>query len=155
MNGDAEQHGGSTAESSEPVETVIASAEVSVSGGSDTEGKAEKAASDEKGHIRTTSTVKKFASFKPVSVNKTFLAAKGATPTAPSKLGDKLAAGTTTAPGTLTTAAPRPRLVAKAGSGLREAPRTSTTANGGVPGAAPDASAVWNKNRRMWFIHKS
>ncbi|KIN00160.1 hypothetical protein OIDMADRAFT_104138 [Oidiodendron maius Zn] len=126
------------------------SAEVSVSGGSDTE--ASKADTskigDDKGHARTASTVKKLASFKPVSVNKTFLAAKGVTPTAPSKLGDKPATGaTTTQTGQTMSATNRPRLVAKTGSGLRDSsPRSSTPANGGKP-ATPDASAVWNKNR--------
>ncbi|TVY47361.1 hypothetical protein LOCC1_G002236 [Lachnellula occidentalis] len=136
----------------EHVDPGLNSAEVSVSGGSDTEAsKAEttKTQTDEKGHLRTSSTVKKFASFKPVSVNKTFLAAKGATTTAPSKLGDKGPASSTVAsagPSTSTTL--RPRLVAKSGSGLRDStPRASTTANGSKPGTAPDASAVWNKNR--------
>lgn len=132
------------------VESNVISAEVSVSGGSDTEAsktETSKTAGDEKGHLRTASTVKKFASFKPVSVNKTFLAAKGAIPAVPSKLGDKISAGTATAQAT-TTATLRPRLVAKSGSGLRDASsRTSPAANGGKPGA-PDGSAVWNKNRR-------
>lgn len=134
------------------VEAIVNSAEGSVSGGSDTEAsKAEtKTQGDEKGHSRTTSTVKKFASFKPVSVNKTFLAAKGTTTATPSKLGDKGVAASTTTPAIpSTSSAPRPRLVAKSGSGLRDsAPRNSAAANGGKAGAAPDASAVWNKNRR-------
>ena len=141
----------------EHVEPSVNSAEVSVSGGSDTEAsKAEttKAQTDEKGHLRTSSTVKKFASFKPVSVNKTFLAAKGATTTPPSKLGDKGPASSIVAsggPSASTTL--RPRLVAKSGSGLRDStPRASTAANGSKPGAAPDASAVWNKNRRTLHI---
>lgn len=132
------------------VEPNVNSAEVSISGGSDNEAtKAEtsKTAGDDKGHLRTASTVKKFASFKPVSVNKTFLAAKGAVPVVPSKLGDKISAGTATAQPT-TTATLRPRLVAKSGTGLRDASsRTSPAVNGGKPGA-PDGSAVWNKNRR-------
>jgi hypothetical protein len=135
------------------VESIVNSTEVSISGGSDTENsKAETSKSqvDEKGHVRTTSTVKKLTSFKPVSVNKTFLAAKGATPTVPSKLGDKGLAGSTPAQtGPSLSSVARPRLVAKSGSGLRDsAPRTAASANGGKPGAAPDASAVWNKNRR-------
>ena len=135
------------------IDTSVNSAEVSVSGGSDTEAsKAEtsKTSGEEKGHVRTTSTVKKFASFKPVSVNKTFLAAKGSTSLTPSKLGDKGTTGSTTAQTSpSTTAAARPRLVAKSGSGLRDsAPRASAAANGGKAGAAPDANAVWNKNRR-------
>jgi hypothetical protein len=127
------------------------SAEVSVSGGSDTEAtKAEtsKGQTDEKGHVRTTSTVKKPTTFKAVSVNKTFLAAKGATPVKP---GDKGVAGSTSLPtAPLTSSVPRPRLVAKSGSGLRDsAPRTAAAPNGGKAGAAPDANAVWNKNKRM------
>jgi hypothetical protein len=127
------------------------SAEASVSGGSDTEAtKAEtsKGQTDEKGHVRTASTVKKPTTFKAVSVNKTFLAAKGATPIKP---GDKGIAGSTSVPAApLTSSVPRPRLVAKSGSGLRDsAPRTATAQNGGKAGAAPDANAVWNKNKRM------
>ncbi|PBP16099.1 hypothetical protein BUE80_DR013218 [Diplocarpon rosae] len=136
----------------EHVEPNINSTEVSVSGGSDTEAtkaEASKAQGDEKGHVRTTSTVKKIASFKPVSVNKTFLAAKGSTATAPSKLGDKAPVGASAIyTGPSATNALRPRLVAKSGSGLRDStPRTTAAANGGKAGAAPDASAVWNKNR--------
>lgn len=144
----------------EHVEPNINSAEVSVSGGSDTEAskaEASKSQVDEKGHVRTTSTVKKFASFKPVSVNKTFLAAKGSNAATTAKVGDKVASGATavqTGPSS-TSSALRPRLVAKTGSGLRDsAPRAATSANGGKAGAAPDASAVWNKNRRtLHFLY--
>lgn len=137
----------------EPTEIGVVSAEVSVSGGSDTEAsKAEtsKIAGDEKGHARSISTAKKITSFKPVSVNKTFLAAKGTATAIPSKPGEKPATGTTAAqPGPAATAPARPRLVAKSGSGLRDSsPRSATAANIGKAGAAPDASAVWNKNRR-------
>lgn len=129
---------------------ITNSADVSVSGGSDNEAtKAEtsKGQTDEKGHVRTTSTVKKPASFKAVSVNKTFLAAKGATPLKP---GDKGMAGSIQLPAaSLTSSAPRPRLVAKSGSGLRDStPRAAAAPNGGKAGAAPDANAVWNKNKR-------
>jgi hypothetical protein len=134
---------------------LINSAEVSVSGGSDTEAtkaEASKSESEGKGHIRSASTVKKLISFKAVSVNKTFLAAKGA---APAKPGEKGASGSTLLPtAPLTSSTPRPRLVAKLGSGLRDsAPRNAAATNGGKTGAAPDASAVWNKNRRMWNYH--
>jgi hypothetical protein len=137
----------------EHVEGNVNSAEVSVSGGSDTENsktETSKTQADGKGHLRTTSTVKKALSFKPVSVNKTFLAAKGATAATTSKLGDKAAAGaTSTQSGPLTSTIARPRLVAKSGSGLRDStPRSSVAANGSKSGAAPDPSAVWNKNRR-------
>ncbi|RQM05717.1 hypothetical protein DH86_00003580, partial [Scytalidium sp. 3C] len=136
----------------ESIEANVNSAEVSVSGGSDTEAsktEASKGLGDEKGHTRTTSTLKKPSSFKPVSVNKTFLAAKGVTPSVPSKLGEKAAAGSTSPqPGTSTLASTRPRLVAKTGSSLRDSsPRSTGSANGGKPGGAPDGNAVWNKNR--------
>lgn len=151
VNGEAKIDGHKT--DTEPTEGVVNSAEVSVSGGSDTEAtKAEtsKGQSDEKGHVRTASTVNKPKSFKAVSVNKTFLAAKGATGTVTAKPGEKGVAGSAALPAApLTLSAPRPRLVAKTGSGLRDsAPRTSAAANGGKIGSTPDASAVWNKNRR-------
>ncbi|KAH7411230.1 hypothetical protein BKA64DRAFT_731791 [Cadophora sp. MPI-SDFR-AT-0126] len=151
VNGGADKN--DTKQDGEHVETNINSAEVSVSGGSDTEAskaEASKSQVDEKGHVRTTSTVKKFASFKPVSVNKTFLAAKGSGAAAPTKAGDKGISGATvvqTGPSSASSAL-RPRLVAKTGSGLRDsAPRAASSGNGGKAGAAPDASAVWNKNR--------
>jgi hypothetical protein len=131
-------------------DTNINSAEVSVSGGSDTENSKAETSKTQLGHVRTTSTVKKPLSFKPVSVNKTFLAAKGTTAPPTIKSGEKGAAGTTSAQsGPLSSSAPRPRLVAKSGSGLRDsAPRNAASTNGNKAGAAPDASAVWNKNRR-------
>jgi hypothetical protein len=151
LNGIIEKDG-SNQDTADP---VVVSAEVSVSGGSDTEASKAEAAKtglDEKGHGRS-SSVKKPASFKPVSVNKTFLAAKGASAAPPSKLGDK-APVATAAQTASTLAAPRPRLVAKTGSGLRDsAPRLSSAGNGGKVGAAPDASAVWNKNRRTLQGH--
>ena len=152
VNGDSESDG--IKQDTEVVGTGGISAEASVSGGSDTEAtkaEASRVARDEKGHVRSASAVKKVASFKPVSVNKTFLAAKGTTPAVPSKLGEKAAAGTTAAQtGPSINDKGRPRLIAKSGSGLRDStPRAVTTANGTKAGAAPDASAVWNKNRRM------
>lgn len=135
------------------VDSNIVSAEVSVSGGSDTENsKAEtsKTAIDGKGHLRTDSKIKKLASFKSVSVNKTFLAAKASGTTTPSKLGEKSSLTSTSTPAGPTSTSLRPRLVAKSGSGLRDASsKTTLGANGGKPGA-PDASAVWNKNRRRY-----
>lgn len=151
MNGSADKD--DSKQDTDNVESNINSAEVSVSGGSDTENsktETSKSQGEEKGHLRTTSSVKKPASFKPVSVNKTFLAAKGATTAVPSKLGEKGSAGPAPAQAgpSLSTIA-RPRLVAKSGSGLRDStPRTSAAGNGGKAGGAPDASAVWNKNRR-------
>ncbi len=143
-----------TKSDTENVESNVISAEVSVSGGSDTEAtktESSKARGGEKSHTRTASTVKK-ASFKRISVNRTFLTTKAAAPAAPSKLGEKGAAGSTTVPiGSSSGTSARPRLVAKSGSGLRDsAPRTSAAGNGGKTGA-PDASAVWNKNRRTSY----
>ncbi|KAI9052965.1 hypothetical protein LZ554_003236 [Drepanopeziza brunnea f. sp. 'monogermtubi'] len=143
---------GKLKQDAECAEPSTNSADVSVSGGSDTEAsktEISKSPGDDKGHVRTASSVKKVAAFKPVSVNKTFLAAKGSATAAPSKLGDKAAAGAspTQTPASASSAL-RPRLVAKSGSGLRDsAPRNTAAANGAKAGAAPDPSAVWNKNR--------
>lgn len=134
------------------VEEQTISTDVSVSGGSDTE--ASKADSSrpqsDSGHARTSSTVKKPATFKAVSVNKTFLASKGGSSAAASTSGDKSPA----APGTPSTQLPqsavvpnRPRLIAKTGSGSRDS-ITGSAANGGKPATAPDPTTVWNKNRR-------
>lgn len=128
----------------------VVSAEVSVSGGSDTEAsKAEtgKAATDAKGHLRTDSKVKKLASFKSVSVNKTFLAAKASGVTTPSKLGDKVSLGSGGVQAPVSTGL-RPRLIAKSGSGLRDTSSKSALGINGNKSGAPDPGAVWNKNRR-------
>lgn len=130
------------------VEEAI-SADVSVSGGSDTE--ASRARDGEKGHGRTSSTVKKPATFKAVSVNKTFLAAKGAAAAAAgstaSKPADKSSASLlSSSPSGTSTLSSRPRLIAKSGSGTGNAPRLS--AANGTNASGPDPSAVWNKNRR-------
>ncbi|EHK46268.1 hypothetical protein TRIATDRAFT_161748, partial [Trichoderma atroviride IMI 206040] len=128
------------------VEDQINSADVSVSGGSDTE--ASRAKDGDKGQVRAGASTKKPATFKAVSVNKTFLASK-ANPNVSSKTSDKPAAGSSTPPtGSATLSISRPRLVAKSGSGTGSStPRFSSLANGGKPAAAPDPSVVWNKNR--------
>jgi len=136
----------------ENTESNAASAEVSVSGGSDTEASKagnNQSTADDKGHLRTDSKVKKFASFKSVSVNKTFLAAKTPGTATPSKLGEKISLTSTTTPAGPNSTTLRPRLVAKTGSGLRDATSKSALGVNGVKPGAPDASAVWNKNRRM------
>lgn len=107
------------------------------------------------GHARSNS-VKKPTSFKSVSVTKNFLAKTVTTPAAklsdkgksPSDSQDDLESLTFSLPGaptgaSLSVAQPsaRPRLVAK--SALGGLARTAVT-----NGAAPDASKVWNKNRR-------
>ncbi|SZF03413.1 unnamed protein product [Blumeria hordei] len=137
---------------SDLLEPRTLSTNISINGGSDSDtSRAETAKTDgeEKGHIRTASTIRKPASFKPVSVNKTFLAAKGSTTNLSSKIGDKSLVGSSISQ-TIPLAggnSARPRLVAKTGPGLNAVPRTVATVNGGKAGGAPDASAVWNKNR--------
>lgn len=136
---------------SDIVDDLVNSAEVSISGGSDTEASRPRLGHGDLGHGRTLSSVKKPTSFKAVSVNKTFLAAKGATSNSPAKVGEKstAASGLASTAGTTSTAAARPRLVAKSGSGL------VTKASGGLNGAkgsTPDPNAVWNKNRRKCLL---
>lgn len=121
------------------------SAEVSNSG-SDTEASRQDSAKrDEKGHVRTSST-KRPATFKSVSVNKTFLASKATSSTSAPKIGEKPTTPVSSAATpTTSSSVPKPRLVAKTTSGLRDASKSSLSQNGRP---APDASAVWNKNRR-------
>lgn len=148
MNGEVK---GDDRQYTEGNDSSINSADVSINGGSDTEGlKTEHAKSDGLGHIRTASSIKKPTTFKAVSVNKTFLAAKGAATNTGSKTGEKSASSTPSTPSTLSA---RPRLVAKLGSGLRDSSPKATNNLAGVNGVAPDASAVWNKNRRMQHIY--
>lgn len=91
------------------------------------------------GHVRT-SSMKKPAAFKSVSVTKSFLA-KSAASTPAASPGLKAAPAVQPATSSLLTA--KPRLVAK--SGTTNAPRTLGKMNGA--GAGPDASKVWNKNQ--------
>jgi hypothetical protein len=126
-------------------DVAVTSADVSVNG-SDSEA----VKKFETGHVRTSSTVKKPVSFKPVSVNKTFLAAKGASAAGSGKLVDKGSAGSPSS--TPVSSAPlgaKPRLVAKSSSGMTTPRLTAMGVN--KNGAAPDANAVWNKNRRRYL----
>lgn len=153
MNGDSASTATDEIENkqiSDIVDDLVNSAEVSISGGSDTEASRSKLNPADKNHGRTASSVKKPASFKAVSVNKTFLAAKGTSTSAASKVGDKLtaASGVSSTPGSTTLSA-RPRLIAKSGSGL--VAKSSAGLNG-AKGNAPDPSAVWNKNQRKWSL---
>ncbi|OHE94050.1 hypothetical protein CORC01_10625 [Colletotrichum orchidophilum] len=130
------------------VEDQVISADVSVSGGSDTE--ASRAARDgDKGHGRTSSAVKKPATFKAVSVNKTFLASKGPTISLTTKPGEKTNSTSilSSSPSGTSTLSSRPRLVAKSGTGTGSSPGLKAVANGAKPASGPDPSAVWNKNR--------
>ncbi|CAM1511057.1 Fc.00g085700.m01.CDS01 [Cosmosporella sp. VM-42] len=132
------------------VEDQVNSADVSVSGGSDTEASradGSKSKDGDKGHGRTGSSVKKPATFKAVSVNKTFLAAKANANSSVTKAADKPPSGPGTPPTGSATLSGRPRLVAKSGSGAGGSFTRSSSANGGKAPSAPDASVVWNKNR--------
>ncbi|GAB7355974.1 hypothetical protein MBLNU459_g6605t1 [Dothideomycetes sp. NU459] len=101
--------------------------------GSDTDSRAD---SVDQGKVP--SSLKKPASFKPVSVTKAFLA-KTATTAVPvaTKVGDKNPATASLQP------MAKPRLVAKSGSGLRDIPRIRP----GDGTSAPDGRTVWNKNQ--------
>ncbi|KAG6073044.1 hypothetical protein E4U31_001506 [Claviceps sp. LM219 group G6] len=126
--------------------------EAGLSGGSDNEAsRTERLRQMEanKEHGRSASTTKKPATFKAVSVNKTFLASKAVPGGLALKPIEKLVPGSNTPPpGSSALPSSRPRLIAKIGGGAREsAPRYSSLGNGGQPVSAPDPSAVWNKNR--------
>ncbi|KAL8348249.1 hypothetical protein RB598_001524 [Gaeumannomyces tritici] len=137
---------------SDIVDDLVNSAEVSVSGGSDTEASKPDGTTSkdgDKAYSRTSSAIKKPATFKSVSVNRTFLGSK--TPTAAGSISKPLDKPSSTsslsaqqsASGASSVA--RPRLVAKLGVS-----RDGSKGPGGVGGkaaGAPDASAVWNKNR--------
>ncbi|CAK7211239.1 hypothetical protein SEUCBS140593_001107 [Sporothrix eucalyptigena] len=126
------------------VDDLVNSAEPSISGGSDTETSRvdpTKNKDGDKGHVRTSSTARKPTTFKSVSVNKTFLAAKAAGSPSLAKPGDK--ASPTLGVASLTSASSasaRPRLVAKTGL-------VKGAGANGRPAATPDANVVWNKNR--------
>ena len=121
------------------------SADVSVN--SDTEGSrgdnSEHTKVDEKHHVSANS-VKRPATFSKVSATRNFLAKSTAsTPTAP-KPGDKPSpVGTPPQP-----SAAKPRLVAKIGTSLRDVQKARS---GGDGPSGPDASKVWNKNRRRYL----
>jgi hypothetical protein len=137
------------------IEDSSAPTEASVSGGSDTEASradgSRQGKDDEKGHNRAGSSIKKPATFKAVSVNKKFLASKVTTPGATAKAGDiSRPSSSTPPPGASTPSSSKPRLIAKTAPGVGS--RLSSLVNGGKPASAPDASAVWNKNRRRWHL---
>ncbi|KAK0712283.1 hypothetical protein B0T21DRAFT_75983 [Apiosordaria backusii] len=132
---------------SDIIDDLVNSAEVSVSGGSDNEASKDGSKGKEDGasHARPSFTIKKPASFKAISVNKTFLHQKGTAPPTQTKPLEKPAATLSSSPTPSSTlSSSRPRLVAKTGSGLVAKP---SGANEGKSGSAPGANAVWNKNR--------
>ena len=106
---------------------------------------------DEGHHVRTNS-VKKPTTFSKISATKNFLA-KAASPAptpaaAPPKLGDKPSPAAAPAQ----PAAAKPRLIAKSASTLQSIQRPRPGAEGA---GAPDASKVWNKNRRRFIVSRS
>lgn len=110
---------------------------------SDTEGSrgdASEVKSEGNHHARTNS-VKKPTTFSRVSVAKNFLAKSSTASAQSSKPGEKVNA----AQATLQSGVAKPRLVAKSGPTITQKARTgSENVNG------PDASKVWNKNRRRF-----
>ena len=100
------------------------------------------------GHSRTASLAKKPATFKAVSVNRMFLGSKAASSSPSLKATDRPVTSSTPPTGASVLSASRPRLVAKTGSGQKDGISRLSSANGGKPAMAPDANAVWNKNRR-------
>ncbi|KAI0380409.1 hypothetical protein F5Y04DRAFT_281792 [Hypomontagnella monticulosa] len=127
---------------SEIVDELVNSAEVSVSGGSDTE--TSKARLGDKSHARTSSTIKKPQSFKSVSVNRTFLASKTAA-NSTARTDSPAGSASTTPQPTPSSSASRLKLVAKSGSSLGGS--TKTLSGNGKPATAPDPNTVWNRNR--------
>lgn len=143
-DGEGKELANSTLDTASQSGSQVGDVSLELSTASDTEGTRSDAPgprSTENHHIRTNS-VKKPATFSKVSVTKNFLA-KAASPSptvAASKPGDK--------PSPLNApsqpAAARPRLVAKTASSLQSMQRPRV----GESAGAPDASKVWNKNRR-------
>lgn len=127
---------------SEIVDELVNSAEVSVSGGSDTE--TSKARLGDKSHARTSSTIKKPQSFKSVSVNRTFLASK-TTANSTARTDSPAGSMSTTPQPAPSSSASRLKLVAKSGSSLGGS--TKTLSSNGKPATAPDPNTVWNRNR--------
>ncbi|KAK2593497.1 hypothetical protein QQS21_008813 [Conoideocrella luteorostrata] len=137
-------------------EELSNSADVSLSGGSDTEASRADWSTlkdADKGHERSASSTKKPTTFKAVSVNKTFLASKASPGGVVTKPIDKPTSGSgTPPPGTSSSSSSRPRLIAKTGSSARDAaPRLSSIINGAKATSGPDPNVVWNKNRRKFI----
>lgn len=131
------------------VDGLVHSVEASISGGSDTEASKSDPSklTHDTGHARSSSAVKKPISFKSVSVNRTFLASKGASH---STSRPESAAGSisTTPQPSHSLSASKLKLVAKSGSSLGGASK-ALGANG-KPSGAPDPSLVWNRNKGLF-----
>ncbi|MCJ1404867.1 hypothetical protein MMC11_008093 [Xylographa trunciseda] len=93
--------------------------------------------------------LKKSATFKPVSVTKSFLAKAGTATTPTAKLGgDKVNGMSGPLSNSAAQSMPRPRLVAKSASGTRNSiPKALIMGSKTGKGAGPDPNQVWNRNR--------
>ncbi|MCJ1287734.1 hypothetical protein MMC26_007086 [Xylographa opegraphella] len=92
--------------------------------------------------------LKKSATFKPVSVTKSFLAKAGTVTNATAKLGGDKVNGVGGPSSSATQLAPRPRLVAKSASGTRNSiPKALIMGSKAGKGTGPDPNQVWNRNR--------
>ena len=117
---------------------------IDVSTSSDAEGsRGDGGKADDEIHHARTNSVKKPTTFSKVSVTKNFLAKSATTAQPTLKAGDKPSpAGTPPAASMVA----RPRLIAKTGASIQQKTRLGSESTSG-----PDASKVWNKNRRMSF----
>ncbi|KAI1336628.1 hypothetical protein F5Y15DRAFT_198075 [Xylariaceae sp. FL0016] len=128
----------------EIVNDLVISAEASISGSDNEASKADSSKHlGEKGHGRTSSTVKKPQSFKSVSVNKTFLQSKGTAN--PISRPESAGSPSSTPQPAVASSASRLKLVAKSGSNLGGSTKTLST--NGKSASGPDPTTVWNKNR--------
>ncbi|MCJ1312582.1 hypothetical protein MMC25_006256 [Agyrium rufum] len=145
LNGLVNSHNNSDIEGIDDLSIKGGVFEGSVSGESTEE--AAKKLGDSLDQNRSQSALKKPATFKAVSVTKSFLANAGGAPQ-PAKAGtDRASPAGGAAPGGLSAGIMRPRLVAKALSGNKAlAPKTFALAKGGRE-LGPDPNQVWNKNR--------
>ncbi|MCJ1318916.1 hypothetical protein MMC15_004248 [Xylographa vitiligo] len=92
--------------------------------------------------------LKKSATFKPVSVTKSFLAKAGTVTNPTAKLGGDKVNGVGGPSSSATQLVPRPRLVAKSASGTRNSiPKALTMGSKPGKGTGPDPNQVWNRNR--------
>ncbi|KKA28308.1 hypothetical protein TD95_003005 [Thielaviopsis punctulata] len=125
---------------------AVSAAKLVSTGSSLSEGSDSEAVKQDGKPQNKSTTIKKPATFKAVSVNKTFLAAKGPASAPQLKVNDKSVSSSaaSTPPTTSTLPAGKPRLIAKTG-GNGSMPKFSSAINGRPPTSEP--SGVWNKNR--------
>ncbi|MCJ1438033.1 hypothetical protein MMC27_007420 [Xylographa pallens] len=92
--------------------------------------------------------LKKSATFKPVSVTKSFLAKAGTATNPTTKLGGDKVNGVGGPSSSATQLVPRPRLVAKSASATRNSiPKALIMGSKAGKGTGPDPNQVWNRNR--------